>query len=203
MYLVIFFVLFLFPFNLVCNVFIIKTETNHTTINPSETSAGKAKFHDYDIEDLLNSASPALGEEFRITCRGKKNVKGCKFTLPSLKKLKSKRKTKTFQHKRITIKITADGCELVIKKVKNEDYGTWRCDAVKLKNGKKKKKSLSFNLFPSLASKGSPKSTISPLISTTTIRSCPNGWTIWNSRCYKMFTEEVSWYAAELKCTQY
>merc|ERR1712098_575566 len=37
---------------------------------------------------------------------------------------------------------------------------------------------------------------------TTTIRTCPNGWTIWNSQCYKLFHEEVSWEAAELKCIQ-
>ena len=51
----------------------------------------------------MKNARPALGEEFRITCGGKKNVKECKFTLPSLSQLKSKKRKKTFEGKRIAI----------------------------------------------------------------------------------------------------
>ena len=45
-------------------------------------------------------------------------------------------------------------------------------------------------------------SCFNPIFSNFLSSACPNGWTIWNSQCYKLFHEEVSWEAAELKCIQ-
>ena len=56
-----------------------------------------------DIQDLIKIVRPSLREEFRMKCGGKKHVKECRFKLPSQRVLKSKKRKKIFQGKRIVI----------------------------------------------------------------------------------------------------
>jgi len=116
-----------------------------------------------DYSSGTKTAFVVLGDSFEMNCGSMKNMETCGFKTPEQKKMKTSKDQEEFENGRLKI-IISNGrhCKLVIKSVKNDDWGKWTC-LFSNRNGKKQKNSL--KIFPS-NNGGTGGSTLSPLAST-------------------------------------